>query len=115
MNTHIIEKQNIDLVDDARAAIAAKFATLDTVLQHPESRAEVDITKPAHGGYTVSATVISVGERYHAEAVRSSISEGVDEVVSTLRDSISKSKNKARVVAKRAGDMFKKMARFGRG
>jgi ribosome-associated translation inhibitor RaiA len=115
MNTNIIEKQNIDLTAAMRSEIAARVDSLDTVLQQPEAHTEVDITKGGHGGFTVSATIAAAGERYHAEAVRSSIMEGVDEVVGILRDSISKSKNKARVMAKRAGDMFKKMARFGRG
>lgn len=115
MNTRILERQNVTLSDEARVDITNKFETLSPIVQHPEVRAEVDIEKPAHGGYTVSATVTAAGERFYAESVRSTITEGVDEVVRTLHEHIAKSKDKARTIAKRTGDMFKKMARFGRG
>jgi ribosome-associated translation inhibitor RaiA len=115
MNTRILERQNVTLSEEARGEITNKFETLAPVIQHPEARIEVDIAKPAHGGYTVSATVSKAGEVFNAEAVRSTVTEGVDEVVHTLREHIAKHNDKSRTIAKRTGDMFKKMARFKRG
>jgi ribosome-associated translation inhibitor RaiA len=115
MNVSIVTKQFVELHEDQRAFIEKKFRSLEHVAQHPAFHCEVDITKGGHGGYTVSATATLEGEVFHDSAERSSIMEGVDEVVRTLAHTITLHKKKARTIAKRTGDMFKKMARFGRG
>lgn len=115
MKTSMTENQHVTLSDEARRDIIRSFDALGSTVQHPDARVHVDIKKGGHGGFVVSATLVAAGEEYNAEATRSTVIEGVDETLHVLKERISKHRSRSRVLAKRAGDMFKKMARFGRG